>query len=161
MVGAFEDGGYSRGALFHAGEQVLSYQKVFSDGRTKGSGNLAQRPVYCGRNEMAIGILVCMVINEPSFSLPVLDALRETNRQYRLLCVPADMGSEWFTHRQLLGQAKYADVFVALCNNTKTHGDHRCGSFVTNSTGLKVAEQSGRQPLVHTLTHFIDETESP
>lgn len=160
VVGAFEDGEYSRGALFRSGEMVMSYLKVFSDGRTRGNGIFEQLPVYCSGDDLGIGVLVCLDVDEPASSLPVLDALRETYCRHRLLCVPADMGSHWFPHRELLGESKYAGAFVALCNNIKTHGDHGCKSFVTDTSGIKRAIQKNREPLVHRLCHPMDRADT-
>jgi len=136
IVGAIEEDGFSRGVLCHRGKQLIEYLKVTSDGRTKGSGNLQQSPVFeSGR--ACIGVLVCMDVDKIEFSRCVIEKLRQSAAEIKILCVPANMGSQWFSNQELPPQ--YHGVYVALCNNNTYQ--IRCKSFVADPYGRKLVEQ--------------------
>jgi predicted amidohydrolase len=139
IVGAIIDEGYSRGFLLHRGRNNIEYLKVTTDGRTKGSGNFQQKPVY-QFGEVCVGVLICMDVVHADFSQAVAKMVRASSAEMKLICIPADMGDYWFQGERLSFPKSFDGIHVVLCNHTKTH-QGRCKSFVTATNGVKVAVQ--------------------
>ena len=145
VVGAVADQGMCRGLLLRGKSVLVDYLKVESDGRTKGSENPEQNSVFEDQS-CCIGVIICKDIDNLPFSERVLERLKASKASYKILCIPADMGSEWFNGPELFPQARYSGINVALCNHTRTH-EARCKSFVTDVQGRKVNIQRGTEPL--------------
>jgi len=136
VVGAVEINKSSVGLLFHRNQEKIIYFKVTSDGRTKGSGDISQWPMYEDKN-VCVGVLVCMDVNHVEFSNKVISKIRSSDCDKRIICVPADMGSDWFSNSNI--GAKYKGVNVVLCNSDRTHKPG-CQHFVTLTNGEKQIE---------------------
>lgn len=130
----------SRGLLLHRGQNKVNYLKVETDGRTKGSCNLQQNPVY-QYDEVCIGMLICKDVDHVEFSRNVIAKVQSSSAKLRLICIPADMGSEWFVGDKLQSETKFEGTHVILCNHTRTHPKDRCKSFVTDTHGTKIEAQ--------------------
>lgn len=151
IVGTEVYGGYCRGLLMHRHHNKINYLKIKSDKRTsKGSEDLLrspllQSPVYEMSN-ICIGVLICMDVDYVDFASTVINQIKSSNCELKLLCVPADMGSEWFSMDTLL--PAHQGVHVVLCNHTKTYQfPSRCQSFVTDMFGKKIAVQNQHEPV--------------
>ena len=138
IVGAVTEGTFSRGVLLHRGKNTIEYLKVMSDG----SNNTQQTPVFESATA-CIGILVCMDVDHVEFSRRVIETIKASPKAFKVLCVPADMGSQWFTNTEL--PAQYHGVHVALSNNNTY--EVRCKSFIANAHGTKVKEQKNLEPI--------------
>jgi hypothetical protein len=144
IVGATVECGKSRGVVLHRGCNRVSYIKVEGDGRTPGSGNLSQMPVVeC--LDFCLGLLICMDVDHVAFSTGVINRIKQSAAKLKLLCIPADMASFWFSSDSL-NQPRFDGIHVALCNSTKTH-QVRCKSFVTDDHGRKIAIQRDTEPI--------------
>ena len=148
IVGATDEGGRSRGLLLHRGENRIDYLKVETDGLTKGSRDLQQNPVY-QFGKVCIGVLICMDVDHPEFSRAVIAKVRSSSAKLKLICIPADMGNEWFGGDSLQFPTKFEGTHVILCNHIKTHPQDRCKSFVTDTHGTKIVVQYEDEP-IHT-----------
>ena len=148
IVGAIEEDGQSRGLLLHRGQKRIDYLKVKTDGLTKGSCNLQQNPVY-QFGKVCIGVLICMDVDHPEFSRAVIAKVRSSSAKLKLICIPADMGNEWFDGDRLLFPKKFEGTHVILCNHIKTYPRVRCKSFVTDAHGTKIVVQNDEEP-IHT-----------
>lgn len=144
IAGAITDNKHSRGLLYCGSERKIDYLKVRTDGRTQGSNNVQQHPVY-ENAQCCVGILVCMDVDDVTFSTNVIEHVRASRAPQRLICIPADMGSHWFSQEDLW-IPKWGGVNVVLCNNVKTH-ESRCKSFVTDRQGHKVHVQNDKEPI--------------
>src|SRR5437867_4390087 len=133
----------SQAVVLHEGRNRIDYLKLETDGRTTGTGNVRQNPVY-EYNNVCIGVLVCMDVNHVAFSRLVIDKVRSSERGLNLLCVPADMAGHWFDGDSV--SSTWHGVHVILCNHTKTH-QIRCKSFVTDVTGRKIRVQHDDEPI--------------
>ena len=147
IVGATDKGGRSRGLLLHRGQNRINYFKVETDGLTKGSCDLQQNPVY-QFGKVCIGVLICMDVDHPEFSCAVIAKVRSSAAELKLICIPADMGNDWFSGASLPFPTKFEGTHVILCNHVKTH-QVRCKSFVTDAHGTKIVEQNEEEP-IHT-----------
>ncbi|MES9902458.1 MAG: hypothetical protein ABW168_07220 [Sedimenticola sp.] len=87
-----------------------------------------------------------MDMDNPAFSMKVVERMRLSSAKYKILCVPADMGSEWLQGDALPFPKKYQGLYVVLCNNNKTH-ESRCNSFVADTKGYKIVKQNGVEPI--------------
>ena len=143
IVGAIVEDGRSRGLLIHHGQNKIEYLKVESDDRTEGSQNVQQCPVY-EMPDICIGVLICKDIDSVEFARKVIDRIKSSSCALKLLCVPADMMSDWFSDEKL--PPKYEGVHVVLCNHTKTY-QFRCQSFVTDMLGNKINVQKQHKPV--------------
>ncbi len=56
------------------------------------------------------------------------------------------MGPHWFDGEAFLGQ-KFEGVHVVLCNHTRTYGEVRCKSFITDTHCKKIATQKHDEAL--------------
>jgi len=145
IIGAIVENDCSRGILMHRGSNKIEYLKVETDGRTNGSNDTKQNPVYEFDN-ICVGLLICMDIDNPDFSKIVIDKIISSSAKLKLLCVPADMGSHWFADNNLQAPHKFKGINVILCNHTKTHQD-RCKSFITDTQGRKIRVQDDKEPI--------------
>jgi hypothetical protein len=143
IIAAVTEGGRSRGLLLHQGQNQIDYLKVATDGRTTGSGDIQQTPVYKSR-DVCIGVLICMDVDHVAFSQSVIAAVKSSESRLKFLCLPADMGSYWFSGDTL--SPRFEGMHVILCNHTKTHQD-RCKSFVTDTHARKIVVQTSIEPL--------------
>ncbi len=145
IVGAVVENGRSRGILRHHGQNQIDYLKVKTDGRTEGTGNIQQNPVYMHR-KVCIGVLICMDLDHVEFSNAVINSVKSSSVNLKLLCVPADMGAYWMSGDSLPSSEKYTGIHVILCNHVNTH-QSRCKSFITDKEGNKIVVQNNREPI--------------
>ena len=131
IVGAVTEDGRNRGLLLHRGQNRIDYLKIGDDGRTAGGEEPEQLPVF-ESDDVCIGVVICMDIEIKlgRFSRTVIERIRSSESQFKLLCIPADMASHWFDGDNL-SSGTFDGVNVALCNHTKTHQE-RCKSFVAD-----------------------------
>ena len=146
IVAAIREGAHSRAVIWHGSKNHVEYLKVETDGRTVGTGNHEQSTV-AHFQRFSVGVLICMDVQNPQFSARVVESLRASENPIKVLCIPADMGSYWFEGPALSFPARYAGVYVALCNSTETH-EARCRSFIANCEGTKIVIQSNAEPIV-------------
>ncbi|TRZ55435.1 MAG: hypothetical protein D4S02_17795 [Rhodocyclaceae bacterium] len=139
IVAAIVENGRSRGVLRHRRENRIEYLKVATDGRTVGTGDYRQSPVY-ESEDMCVGVLICMDTENRQFSRSVIEKIRDSSSALKLLCVPADMGDYWFSGDRLPFPQVFEGIHLILCNHTKTHQD-RCKSFITDTRGTKIVVQ--------------------
>ena len=118
VIGAHVDGNGCRGALYKASRNKIDYMKVCTDGRTVGCENRNQQPIYQERDRLCIVVVICMDINEPVFRYQVFDWIQASQCQYKLLCIPSDMGAEWLASETLPWGARGHGFHFVLCNNT-------------------------------------------
>lgn len=152
IVGAIVENGCSRGLLLHRGVNRIDYLKVENDGRTIGTGNLRQNPVYV-LGDVCIGILICMDIINGAFSQTVIKKIKSTPAKLKLLCVPADMADYYFSGQILATPQNFEGINVILCNHTNAHPQDRCKSFVTDTHGKKVVVQNYVEPIHAELSY--------
>lgn len=145
IVAAYVENGYSRGVLWHQGRNRIDYRKVCNDGRTSGTESLQQNPIY-SLGDTCIGVLICMDIDHIAFSSAVIRNLKSSAARSKFLCVPADMGSQWFNEDHLPFPQKFEGIHVILCNHIKTH-PVRCKSFITDTDGMKIVIQHDKEPI--------------
>lgn len=145
IVGAVVESGIVRGVLQFRGLNLIHYRKIGTDGRTTGTGDHNQNPVYELRG-MCIGVLICMDIQDP-FSTTVIDNIKSSSANLKLLCIPADMASASGFDISKFPE-RFEGIYVIFCNHTKTHKDEdRCKSFIMNTHGKNVAPQSHGEPI--------------
>ena len=147
IAGAVVENGYSRGVLLHRGLNQIDYRKVESDGRTEGAANIHQNPVH-ELGDVCIGVIICMDVNHGDFFHSVARKIKSSLATLKILCVPADMGGEWFPGNSLMHPQNFDGIHVIMCNNnTPNHQGHRCKSFVTDTHGLKIVVQKEIEPI--------------
>lgn len=151
IIGAYVEDKACRGALYKAGDNKIDYLKVCTDGRTIGCGNPDQRPIYQERDQLCIGVVICMDIDNPSFRYQIFDWVKASQCQCMLLCIPSDMGGEWLANEKLPWGTRGHGFHFVLCNNTISHPDYRCKSFVTDQFSQKIAVQRETEPLTTML----------
>lgn len=145
IVGAVVENGHSRGVLQHREQNRIDYLKVENDGRTEGTGNINQKPVY-EYGDVCIGVLICMDIDHIEFSRAVIESIQSSPASLKFLCVPADMGSYWLSGDSLPFPQKFDGIHVILCNHIKTH-QARCKSFISDTNGKKIVVQHDNEPI--------------
>ena len=145
IVAAVREGEHCRAIVCYGGKNHVSYLKVETDGLTTGTGDVTQLPIAHLKG-VTLGVLICMDVDHPNFSERVFSTLRKSIEPIKLLCIPSDMGSQWFEGEMLQPSERYEGIYVALCNHTKTH-DARCKSFITDTLGEKVQHQKNNEPI--------------
>jgi hypothetical protein len=135
-----------RGQLWHQGQNRIDYLKIGTDGSgwTIGTGKIPRLPVY-ELPHICVGVLICMDIQNASFFLSIIDRIRLSKAALKLLCIPADMGSEWLEGDYLM-DAHLEGIHVGLCNHTTNH-QLRCKSFITDAHRRKIRRQIDCEPI--------------
>ena len=151
IAAAIEENGCCRGILMHQRRNRIEYLKIGSDGRTVGSRNICQSPVYQAAN-VCVGMIICMDVNNPVFLRTVVDKIRSSTASQKFLCIPADMDANWFVGDKLAFPQEFGGVHVVVCNHTKTYPDIRCASFITDTLGTKIKVQRQHEPIHAELT---------
>ncbi len=142
IVAAISEDDHCRGILLSEGQNRIKYLKVGSDGYTKGIEDLDQNPVY-EIGDTCIGVLICMDVDCPGFSLKVKDRIRASSAGLKILCIPAYMeDSSWFPGDKING---FEGMHVILCNQD-TH-PIRCKSFITDTRETKIKVQEQNEPI--------------
>ncbi len=139
-----------RGVLQHLGKNRIDYLKVTCDGRTMGTGNQDQDSVYELGDMCVVGVLICNDALETPLMRATIEKMRASAARLRVLCIPADMAAYGGFEGNRLSPS-FKGVHVAFCNHTKTHGDCRRKSFITNTQGKKLKEQEREKPIGATL----------
>jgi hypothetical protein len=140
VVAAVREGEWSKAIVQHLGRNRVRYLKVGTDGRTRGSQDHSQDTVY-EWDDCCVGVLICMDVDAPTFRRAVVDRVQRSSARYKIICVPADMSGHWFQGDALPFPDNFKDLYVAVSNNEKTYGQHRCKSFITDLTGRKICLQ--------------------
>ncbi len=149
IVAAVVEQDHCRGVLLHRGQNRIDYLKVETDGRTVGTGNLQQNPVY-EFGAICIGVLICKDIQCGLFRA-VINNIKSSLASLKLLCIPADMASNWFPGDNIIYfPDTYEGVHVILCNHVLTH-QLRCKSFITDTNGKKIVVQQDSEPIYAVL----------
>lgn len=143
VVSAVEESDASVGRILRGREPLAAYVKMETDARTTGSNNVDQMPIY-DDGVICIGVVACKDVDNIRFFGTVTQRIRSSTSRHKILCIPADMGSEWL-HDEVLPE-KYHGMYVVLCNNVYTH-QARCKSFIANDMGQKIIVQRDREPI--------------
>ena len=145
IVAAVRDGCHMRGYLMANGINQIDYLKTLDDGRSEPCPEIRELPVY-ENAAVAVGVLICRDYQNNDLRLPMLERLRNTKAPISLLCVPADMNSDFFADEQTTA---FLGVFCALSNNKKTYENPcRCRSFIANRSGAIVSRQLEYEAIV-------------
>lgn len=148
IVGAVVENHHCRAVLLHRGLNQINYQKVGSDGQTIGTEDAHQNAVY-EFGTLCIGVLICKDIDHVELSQRVINAIQSSPANLKILCIPADMSSDW----KVLGRAmRFEGIYVVLCNHTKTYqGVSRCQSFIADTNGRMIRQQTQDEPIYEVL----------
>lgn len=148
IVAACSDKTNMRAHVLVGGRNQVDYLKVLDDGRSEGTGEQPTSVPFCEWRDCAIGVAICRDI-EPGGVLPqVLQALRDSSRSTKLLCIPADMHGGWFPSDPVLG---FEGVYVAMSNNNITYPDWRATSLIAAPDGRRISTQCQFEPIVATI----------
>jgi len=148
IVGAVVENRRCRAVLLHRGLNQINYQKARSDGRTIGTEDAQQNAVY-EFGTICIGVLICMDIDHVELSLRAISAIQSSPAKLKVLCIPADMSSDWDI---LHWPKRFEGMYVVLCNHTKTHqGVSRCQSFIADTNGRLIRQQVQDEPIYAAL----------
>ena len=143
VVAASAEGDLMRGHLLHRGINQVNYLKMLSDDVSRGTGVLPATPIY-ETPEFAIGMLICRDLQNPELQANVMNSLRASRSQLKVLCIPAHMGSGWFPSSRI---NDFLGGFLALSNHPGTPGDARCPSFIANPDGVRREVQNHHEPI--------------
>jgi predicted amidohydrolase len=144
IVAAIKESNRSLGLLLHRRRNRISYLKLGTDGRTTGTGDFRQFPMY-ELPFVCIGVVICMDIQEVAFWHPIAKQMMLSPARTKVLCIPADMGSQWF-REDLLGDPMFEGIHVVLSNHT-TNKQVRCRSFITDTGRMKIRQQVDRESI--------------
>jgi predicted amidohydrolase len=137
VAAAIEERGRSRALLLHGGKNQIDYLKVGTDGRTRGTGRAPSSTVRVF-GDLAVGVVVCMDVQEATFLNTLTTELNASAARYKLLCIPADMTGDWFSTSELM--PVFTGISVALSNHPTNH-QWRCKSFISDAERRKRAKQ--------------------
>ncbi len=63
IVGAVSEGSFMRGVAIHAGENRIAYRKIGFDGRSRGSNDISQCPVF-HFPDVSVAVLICLDVDD-------------------------------------------------------------------------------------------------
>lgn len=145
VVGAVLEASRVRGIVWHLGCNRIDYAKVGFDGHTDGGPPPERLPIYAV-GDVHVGTLVCMDVQLPELRNAVVDALRASTAQFKIVGVPAEMQrGSWFVD-DWVGPV-WRGTVLALSNGVSRYPDSRLPSFITDTDGLKVAVQERTEPI--------------
>ncbi len=144
VVGSIIENGMGRGVLYHRGQNRIDYLKIGNDRRTKPSNNERQMPVYEAGN-ICVGVVICMDVDTGVFLSNLLQRIKSSSAEFKLVCVPADMAEATFSGTELMPQ--WEGVHVLLCNHIKTYPQGRAKSFISDTHRIKRVIQQTNEPL--------------
>jgi hypothetical protein len=151
IAGAILQGDRMRGVIQHRFDNHIDYQKVLSDGHSEGGPSPSCPPIYLC-DSVAVGLLICRDIQEPTLTNSVIAGLHRATASFKMLCIPAEMhiSGGWFSG-PTLGNPAWAGIHVALSNNNARYGEHRIRNFIADAAGQKVVVQKGVEAIDHTF----------
>ena len=144
IVGATEEGRHIRGHLVRNGIDYIDYLKFSHDGVSCGAGSVPASLTFAD-SAVAVGVLICRDFQQADMRRVVMDRLAATQASLRLVCIPADMGSEWFPGDQV---ALFGGAYLAVSNNRRTSSDTRRGSFIAGPDGACLVQQLRHEAIV-------------
>jgi hypothetical protein len=147
IVTAVEENGRSRALLLRQGRNRIDYLNIGTDGRSTGTGRWPSSAV-CHFPHMSVGVVICMDVMDHNFLNNVIRQLRTGNARHKVLCISADMGSEWFQTDMLLGD--FENVHVAMCNQpslSEPHARLQSPSFITDTHGTKQVKRADAESI--------------
>ena len=74
-----------------------------------------------------------------------MDRLAAARAPFRLVCIPADMGSEWFPGDSV---NLFLGAYLAVSNNHRTPGHTRRLSFFADPNGARLLQQRNYEAIV-------------
>ena len=131
IFGMFTECRKSRMCLYLNGEIKLSYEKIRSDGRNIEGSERQEIKIYEIEN-MAIGLVCCMDVNNPNLLLQVKHLLEKSACQHKLIAISAHMSSDWFPSEQVSPDLQ--GYIVALSNGNRSG----VRSFIAGKNGYKI-----------------------
>ncbi len=158
VVGAYEEPmreryrrlTFCRAAVLRGGFQwrnQVDYLKIGTDGhgRTQGIERPPPFPPVYEVANLCVGVLICMDVNAWPFAREVVERVRASAAEVKLICVPADMGQPWFSSG--VGR-NFEGVHLAVCNSVRAYrGNERCKSFIATPDLAKAAVQTDEEPI--------------
>lgn len=145
VVAAVADGLFIRGYLIHKGRNQIDYLKTLPDALSLGGPALSTLPVH-ETPELAVGVLICRDFQNNELREAVLSRMRTSSAPRKILCIPADMGSEWFSSTD--SEIKtFLGIHLAVSNNSRQADQTRCPSLIANPNGSRIVTQSTYEPI--------------
>ena len=143
IIGATEEGKYVRGHLFKDGKDRINYLKFSHDGTSDGIDSASESLTF-EDDDIAIGVLICKDFQQVDLRRSVMDRLAVARAPLRLVCIPADMGSEWFPGDSV---NLFLGAYLAVSNNRRTPNHTRRCSFVAGPDGAYLRQQSNYEAI--------------
>lgn len=137
IVGATEEGRHVRGHLFKDGIDRIDYLKFSYDGVSRGTNSVPASLTF-EDSAIAIGVLICRDFQQAELRDAVMNQLALAKAPLRLVCIPADMGSEWFPGGSV---NLFTGAYLAVSNNRRTPNQTRRRSFIASQDGVCLAQQ--------------------
>jgi hypothetical protein len=75
----------------------------------------------------------------------LLEQIRSSSAEFKLVCVPADMADSRFAGTELMQQ--WEGVYLLVCNHIKTYPQGRAKSFITDAHRTKRVFQQTNEPI--------------
>ncbi len=145
IVGAVQESLHVRAYLLRGGVNHIDYLKLSHDGVSPGTLQPPTSQTY-ESGEVAIAVFVCKDFQQTGLLSKVMHALRSSRATHKLVCIPADMGSEWFPNTPV---RDFVGAYVALSNNLRTPTHTRRASFILDPAGNCVQQQVGHRSIHH------------
>lgn len=143
IVGATEEGRHVRGHLFKDGIDRIDYLKFSHDGVSCGTDSFPASLTF-EDSAIAIGVLICRDFQQAELRSFVMNQLAAAQAPLRLVCIPADMGSEWFPGDSV---NLFLGAYLAVSNNRRKPNQTRRGNFVVGPSGAYLKQQSNYEAI--------------
>lgn len=139
VVGAVPDGPHMRAYVVRDGINRVNYLKSVDDGRS-GHFEGVQPLALFEEPGLAVAVFICIDYLSLELRPRLLEALKASQSERALVCIPADMHGDFFRDGP---EGTFPGVWVALSNNRKTYENPwRCRSFIADRGGRVMARQS-------------------
>jgi len=118
--------------LYHNGEEEISYDKICSDGKNI-EGDPDQDIKVYEWEDIAIGLVCCMDVNNASLLNKVKEVLATSLCKIKIIAISSHMTSDWFSSNFI--SPDFHGHLVALSNGN----EYGVASFIAMSDGQKIS----------------------
>ncbi len=150
VIGATKDGRNIRGHLRKDGKDHINYKKFLSDTKSLGTYRPPKNQFF-ENDDIAIGVLICRDVENPEMLVVnLMRRLLASSAPLRLVCIPADMHSDWFPPH--IPIKEFLGAFVALSNNQEDQS--RRASFIADPNGQYLEPRKNHKAISYETDHW-------
>ena len=144
VVGAVEENPHIRGYALKRCVNQIDYLKFSTDSNSIGTLDASSVKCTCESGDIALGVLICKDFQQIDLRTRVIERVVSSKARFKVVCIPADMGTEWFPNDSV---QYFVGAYLAMSNNRNTRNPTRRRSFITGPNGVCLISQSNYESI--------------